>query len=44
MWTKTEKMTLRRKTLKRRTMTHMMISLPIFMFSSLVKDIIAFMY
>ena len=28
MWTKIEKITLRRKTLKRRTMTHMMISLP----------------
>ena len=32
------------ETLKRRTMTHIMISLLIFMFSSLVKDIIAFMY
>ena len=31
------------ETLKRRTMTHIMISLLIFMFSSLVKDIIAFM-
>ena len=52
MWTKTQMMTLRRKmtlirrkmTLRRRILTHMMIDLPIFMFSSLVKDIIAFMF
>ena len=47
MWTKTQKMTLRRKmtqmALRRRILTQMTIDLPIFMFSSLVKDIIAFM-
>ena len=44
MWTKTQKMTLRWKMTLRRIMTQMMIDFPIFMFSSLVKDIIAFMY
>ena len=43
---KEREMTLRRKmtkmALRRRILTQMMIDLPIFMFSSLVKDIIAF--
>ena len=47
MWMETQKMTLRRKmtkmALRRRILTQMMIDLPIFMLSSLVKDIIAFM-